>query len=159
MDETQRQVLDSLVFNDIDPETEERLAKRVFWKAYGLLEDGDEVRRQGINVTSDDDPTLTVKERRVLYQSGENVCTLLLTNMDSGVYGDRVSPDKIRLEVFPDRRPEEVVSYYYTGEILFALDKEGTISSPFHLIEATIADSIIDLFDPVAQTQEAPKLI
>jgi hypothetical protein len=61
--------------------------------------------------------------------------------------------------VFPDRRPAEVVSYYYTGEILFALDKEGTISSPFHLIEATIADSIIDLFDPVAQTQEAPKLI
>lgn len=151
MDDTEKTVFDALVFKKVDLETNERIGQQVFWKAYGLLDAAEPVKKQGINWTQDDDPILKVKELAIPYGSDAGSCSILLTNMHRGRLRDTVSEAVISVEILPGGLPDEFVSSYGfstlpKGEVLFTLNRNGKVDSPFDLVDATIADSIVDLF-------------
>jgi hypothetical protein len=151
MEHTESQVIDSLLFRNIDAETDRNLARHVFWKAYGILDPIEPVGKSGVLYASQDDGVmLSVKEKAIVYQSEQGSCRLVLTNMYHGRLADKVRNDVISLEILPEE-PVNDGSWHSRvfserGEVLFSITKEGEIESPLQLIEATIADSLVDLF-------------
>jgi hypothetical protein len=151
MDPTQRQVIDSLLFREIDAETDQNLARQVFRKAYGILDPVEPVSKSGVLYASQDDGViLSVKEKSMAYQSEQGSCRLVLTNLYHGRLADKVRDDLISVEVLP-AEPINDGSWHSRvfserGEVLFSITRKGEIESPLQLVEATIADSIVDLF-------------
>jgi hypothetical protein len=148
MEPVSPEVLDALFLRPSRSESDSQEISRVFWKAYGALDGARPISRMGINWTSDDDPILSSKAKAILYQSGDEKCTLLLSHFYNKAPVDTVNEDIVTLELFSDKTPADLARDVYSGkgDLVFSIIREGAIESPLGFIDASIANSIVDLF-------------
>jgi hypothetical protein len=155
MDGAERATLDSLLIRDIDHELDQVLAQQVYSRARGILDRAPDTTRQGINCSSDDDPILTVRQVYLDYVSDKGSCTLVLSNFHAKRCSDTASSHHVRLEVCEGGLDSKQLRYA-PKEMLFSLDDNGKIESPLGLVEATIADSLVTLFEENERAARLP---
>jgi hypothetical protein len=152
----QRQIIDALVIKERFPDLERVDAQDIYWRAFGILDREEPMRRQGINWSSDDDPIHTVKQLVVPYESDRGKCNLVLTNFFQWPKPFWGTVEKgIRLEIYPsegvgvtetERDSEREIWFHGIGEeTLFAVDKDGNLDSPLGLVDSAIANSLLEV--------------
>jgi len=146
MDKGEQIAIEALLFREIDHEVDRVWAQQVYSRAKGLLDRASTESRQGVNCTSDDDPILHVKQMIIDYKTVQGSCILILSNFHRNRCSDTVSNQHVQMELCEGGLTQDQIRYA-KKELLFSMSDGGDIESPLGLVEASISDSLISLFE------------
>ena len=141
MDPTQKQVIEALMIRTRE-QTEEDLesGRQIYSRAWTILKDLPDRYRTQILWGSDDDRSVVVKEKHIVYKSEAGSCSLALTNFHKNDLGEAIA-----VEITDENGRCTPIDPDY----LFAVKLNGEISSPLDLVTPEIADSLLELFEVI----------
>ena len=133
--------IDALVIREREQtERDKELGRQAYNRANDVLRVCPDSWRTQIIHGSDDDRSIHVKEKPVIYESEEGKSKLVLTNFyNNGARGP------ITVEVYD--LSDHIGSS--KGEVLFAVTPEGEVTSPLGLINSSLANAAMELFETV----------